>query len=159
MSFPRTATNGFRELIHRQHYLTVEFPHLKAVAGAQWALESGWGSSPLARRYYNYAGMKWRPGMEEYGAEPVSYQAHDGRATYARFHSYADFINAYWGRLDDISAYSGWREHAATPKDFMLFIGPIWVGGSPAHGREYVRKVLQLHDERLARIYRSLAED
>lgn len=159
MSYPRGTTKEFKEL-NRAHVFDVqlEFPHLAPVAAAQWALESGWGSSPLAKAYCNFAGMKWRPEMAAYGADPVTVRAHDGKDSYCRFQSYVDFIQAYWARFDVIHAYEGWRDHVSSPKEFMLFIGPIWVGGSPADGREYVRKVLQIHNERLAKIYRSLLE-
>ncbi|MCB1921749.1 MAG: glucosaminidase domain-containing protein [Candidatus Competibacteraceae bacterium] len=40
---------------------------MKTVRLAQWALESGYGSSELAQKHYNFAGLKFGSGSIEEG--------------------------------------------------------------------------------------------
>ena len=61
-------------------------PKLRAVTLAQWLLESGRGSSALAREHLNFAGLKWRPEMAPF-ATRIDYAAHDGADAYCRFAS------------------------------------------------------------------------
>ena len=117
----------------------VEFPHLRGVVLAQWALECGYGKTVLAEQHLNFAGMKWRELMRPY-AVPVSYEAHDGRTDYCKFPSLDKFIEGYWARLDLVSAYAGWREHTGSPEDFIGFIAEIW-----APKQSYETKVMQLY--------------
>lgn len=141
MSLPLKTSKQFLNLIEVSERLPGEFPHLRTTVLAQMALESGWGTSDLAKNHLNYAGMKWREIMNRY-AVPVSYAAHDGRTRYCKFNSNLDFWNGYWHRLDAMSAYDGWRDHTATGDDFIAFIGPIWVGlTEAARNQEYVQKV------------------
>jgi N-acetylmuramoyl-L-alanine amidase len=145
--FPASTTENFKALAYLYGSTDIEFPHLKGVSLAQWALESGWGTSNLARQHRNYAGMKWRKADAQFGnAQP--YTAHDGRTEYTHFNRNLDFIRAYWNRLDGVSAYKGWRNHTATPEDFIRFVGPIWVGqGVDA---QYVKRVLYIYNTRIA---------
>jgi hypothetical protein len=144
--FPVTATEDFRSLAYLYAATDIEFPHLKGVTLAQWALESGWGTSNLARQHRNYAGMKWRKADAQFGnAQP--YTAHDGRTEYTHFNRNLDFIRAYWNRLDGVSAYAGWRQHTGSPEDFIGFIGPIWVGRGV--NPRYVPHVLGIYKMRL----------
>jgi hypothetical protein len=123
-----------------QHYMakTVEFPHLKAVTLAQWALESGYGKSNLASQHLNFAGMKWREVMRPF-ATSVAYQAHDGLTDYCKFANNDKFIEGFWARLDLMSPYNGWRNHTATPEAFIGFIAEIW-----APKQNYRNKVLEV---------------
>ena len=116
----------------------IDFPALRDMTFAQWAHESDFGRSQLARDYQNFAGMKWLAAMAPL-ARPVRYRpAHDpdGR-DYCGFDTLENFIVGYWQRLDLPSLpYSnragGWRRHTETPDMFIDFIGPIWAprGGS-----------------------------
>ncbi|MHC2623050.1 N-acetylmuramoyl-L-alanine amidase [Bradyrhizobium huanghuaihaiense] len=124
--------------------MSIEHPHMKAITFAQWALESGHGTSLLAKNHLNFAGMKWRPFMSDV-ASKVWYNAHDGGEFYCAFASLQNFVAGYWLRLDRHPSYHGWRQHAATPEAFINFIGPIWA--PPSANPNYVAKVLDLFDE------------
>lgn len=130
-ALPDAATPNFRTLANAYAATEIEFPILKPVTLAQWAIESGWGSSQLAKEHNNYAGMKWRRYMADFNAVRVDYTAWDGKAPegYAAFTTDFDFIDAFWARFDEVSAYRGWRNHVDTEDEFMAFIGPKWVGG------------------------------
>jgi N-acetylmuramoyl-L-alanine amidase len=146
-NFPATATDGFKTLAALYAVTETEFPHLKGVTLAQWALESGWGTSNLARQHRNFAGMKWRKADAQFGnAQP--YTAHDGRTEYTHYNRNIDFIRAYWNRLDGVSAYKGWRDHVGSPEDFISFVGPIWVGRGI--DPNYVKRVLYIYNGRIA---------
>jgi N-acetylmuramoyl-L-alanine amidase len=123
---------------------SIDHPHLKGISFAQWALESGRGTSQLARNHLNFAGMKWRPFMSDV-ATKVWYNAHDGGDFYCKFASLEDFIAGYWLRLDRHPSYQGWRQAAATPEAFINFIGPIWA--PPSANPNYVPKVLDIYEE------------
>lgn len=143
---PNIADDCFLGLTDIYTKTMIEYPKLRAVTLAQWGLESGYGKSELARKHHNYAGMKWRPAMSEFGY-PALYDAHDGRCFYVHFRDDAHFIAGYWKRLDIISAYDGWRRHTKTPEDFIGFIGPIWLGLSAKENAEYVANVLRIKNK------------
>jgi len=130
----------------RRAYLAkpIDHPHLKGISFAQWALESGRGTSVLARQHLNFAGMKWRPFMSDF-ATKVWYEAHDGGEFYCKFASLEDFVAGYWLRLDRHPSYAGWRNRAATPEGFFGFIADIWA--PPAGNPGYKPKVLALYAE------------
>lgn len=110
---------------------------LKSIALAQWAEESGWGTSPLSAEHFNFAGMKALsevgPILEQLSAQKVWYEAHDGFDWYLRFGRLEDFITGYFMFLDR-SPYRGWREAAQrSPHDFIRFIGRVWSNGNPGY--------------------------
>lgn len=150
---PPNATEDFAELLKVADATEIEFPHLKRIVAAQWALECGWGTSKLAHTHRNYAGAKWRAWLNDFGAKPVSYAAWDGVDVYAEFDSHASFIKAYWARFDKVSAYQDWRNHTATPEAFMAYIGPIWVAVSPDHGRKYVKNVERIDRDTMSKVF------
>lgn len=119
---------------------TIPYPHLKSVTLAQWMLESGRGSSDLAKLHYNFGGLKWRPEMASF-ASKVTYNAHDGQAAYCKFATLEHFIAGYWAFIGR-APYSGWETHVATPEDYIGFIGPIY---TPSQG--YAAKVIALMPE------------
>lgn len=127
-------------LVEEYKAATIEFPALKSVTLASWILESGWGSSELAVRHNNFAGMKWREEMAPFGSK-IEYQAHDGLGYYCAFPSLANFIKGYWAFLER-TPYAGWRDHTTTGQGFIGFVGPIWAGDP-----RYVEKVLDLTAE------------
>lgn len=112
----------------------ITYPNLKAVTLAQWTLESGGGSSQLAKLHLNFGGLKWRPEMSGY-AEKVAYEAHDGLDDYCKFASLEAFIDGYW-RFIGRSPYAGWEEHSDTAENFIGFIGPIYCPGNPHYGSD-----------------------
>jgi N-acetylmuramoyl-L-alanine amidase len=62
----------------------IRHPRLRAVTFAQWLLESGRGTSDLAKLHYNFGGLKWRPEMAGYATE-IQYDASDGVDQYCKF--------------------------------------------------------------------------
>jgi len=145
-TLPPTTDPHFEALISAYLCVNIEFPQLKAITAAQWALESGWGGSMLAQKHLNFAGMKWRPFMADV-ATPVHYVANDGPADYCNFNTYDAFIKGYWLRLDKNSAYAGWRNHTISGFDFIAKIGPTWVGTNPAHQHLYVSEIISLANQ------------
>ena len=117
----------------------IEFPHLKAITFSQWALESGFGSSDLAKLHLNFGGMKFRPFLADI-AEPVDYKGDK----YCKFKSFEAFFAGYWRRFDKISNYDGWRDHTRTQDDYLGFIGPIYA--PPAENPNYIPKIMALFD-------------
>lgn len=124
MALPLIAAKNFVLLAQQYRDLPIEFPHLKGVTLAQWAMESGWGKTKLAGEFGNYAGMKWGACDAGFGS-PVVY----GKEKYTWFSDLTSFIHAYWNRLDSVDLYGGWREHAETPETFINFITPPWLTG------------------------------
>ncbi|MGQ3212308.1 N-acetylmuramoyl-L-alanine amidase [Shinella sp.] len=130
----------FSKLVTLYANQAIEFPKLKPVTLAMWILESGRGTSELAKKHKNYAGMKWRAQMEPF-ATPVDYEAHDGTAKYCKFANQENFIRGFWAFLDR-APYEGWRSRVSDPELFIAFIGPIW-----AENSSYAEKVINLLEE------------
>jgi N-acetyl-anhydromuramyl-L-alanine amidase AmpD len=140
----------FMELLRTCEATVVDHPQLKAIAFAQWAHESGFGTSELAVKHLNFAGMKWREQMRPL-AKPVFYRPQHDPADdqYCGFADLESFVAGYWHRLD-IPALpyagkdGGWRKHAETPERFLDFIGPIWApegGDNSPLNNGYIKKV------------------
>jgi N-acetylmuramoyl-L-alanine amidase len=102
----------------------IRHPQLKAVTLAQWLLESGRGTSDLAKLHYNFGGLKWRPEMGLF-ATKIRYQAHDGAEDYCKFASLESFISGYWAFIGR-PPYSGWEQHVATGEDYIRYIGKTY---------------------------------
>jgi N-acetylmuramoyl-L-alanine amidase len=102
----------------------IRHPQLKAVTLAQWLLESGRGTSDLAKLHYNFGGLKWRPEMGLF-ATKIRYQAHDGADDYCKFASLESFISGYWAFIGR-PPYSGWEQHVATGEDYIRYIGKTY---------------------------------
>lgn len=130
----------FKNLVKCYAQMEIKYPHLKAITIAQWALESGRGSSRLATEHLNFGGLKWRKEMQGY-ATKVWYEAHDGGDFYCKFDKLENFIKGYW-RFIERAPYVGWENHTADEEDYIEFIGPIY-SASPS----YVEKVLNLIPE------------
>ena len=116
---------------------SIDRPALKQISFAQWMLESGRGTSELATRHYNFAGLKWRAELAPF-ARRIDYRAHDGTDAYAKFATIADFIAGYWAFIGR-APYVGWQAHADSPQRFIDFVGPIY---TPAPG--YAARVAAL---------------
>lgn len=133
----------FQQLAQLYAAATIEHPQLKPVTLAQWMLESGRGTSALARLHLNFGGLKWRDEMHGY-ARPTTYQAHDGVAEYCHFSSLEAFIAGYW-RFIERAPYRGHRLLVNNPRAWLGHVGPIYC---PAH--RYVKRVLELVPEATA---------
>ncbi|MFM1815651.1 MAG: hypothetical protein RLZ98_2346 [Pseudomonadota bacterium] len=140
----------FMALLRAYRDAEIEFPQLKDITFAQWALESGYGTSELAVRHKNFAGMKWRRDMAIYAREVFYRPAHDPKdSAYCGFASIEHFIKGYWHRLDIRSLpyatlNGGWRTQASTPESFIDFIGPIWApsgGDNSPLNNGYIKKI------------------
>lgn len=130
----------FRKLAESYGRMEIAHPILKGVTLAQWAVESGRGTSDLATKHLNFGGLKWRSEMEGF-ATKVRYEAHDGIADYCAFADLEAFIRGYW-RFLERSPYRGWEAHAGSAVDFIRYIGPTYCE-SPG----YAEKVLALLPE------------
>jgi N-acetylmuramoyl-L-alanine amidase/Mannosyl-glycoprotein endo-beta-N-acetylglucosaminidase/Peptidase family M23/LysM domain len=130
----------FEQLVKTYIETNIEFPQLKGITIAQWLLESARGTSRLSIEHFNFGGLKWRSGMEEF-ATPVEYEASDGKDTYCKFASLEKFIKGYW-RFLDRSPYLGWRNNINSGEEFIRFIGPIYAGDV-----NYIKKVLNIYPE------------
>jgi N-acetylmuramoyl-L-alanine amidase len=137
ISYDRSFTNLARIYASRK----VEFEHLKAVTLAMMMLESGRGSSMLAKQFNNFGGLKYRPEMSTY-ANKIKYRASDGVDYYCKFDSIEDFIDGFWAFLDR-KPYEGWRKNARSEREFLEFIAPIYC---PLNA-EYTASVMRLLPE------------
>ena len=132
--------DGLNRLVMAYRAWPLAFPALRAVTLAQWLVESGRGTSRLARDHLNFAGLKWRAEMAPF-ATRTDYAAHDGADAYCRFSTHERFIAGYWAFLAR-APYAGWERHADTAEGFIRFVGPIY---TPAPA--YADKVLALLPE------------
>lgn len=154
---PPTAAPNFVTLTQQYRDLAIEFPKLKGVTLAQWAYESGWGGSGLSAAHLNFAGMKWGNCDAHYGT-----LCRYGGANYTHFTSLQMFIEAYWHRLDTVSVFKGWRDHAGDPQDFITQITPGWLNGRItvptgfllADERTYVNQVMSIRNQRTEELFK-----
>ena len=153
---PDYFSKEFWELMQTYGKATIEFPKLRGISFAQWALETGYGrgnenrlnSDVLPRVHKNFGGMKYRSEMAAY-ATPVDYTDWQGKTDkYCHFDSYENFIKAYWKRLDVVSDYDGWRKHTGSLDAFIDFIGPIWAPADDGN-MDYVAKVRSVFERLL----------
>lgn len=126
----------FSELAAAYSDKKIEFPKLKAVTLAQWAVESAFGRSEIAQRHYNFASLQYL--QKTKNCHKVTIEAPGRTTEFCRFASIDAFIEGYWARLDNANAYNGWRDHADDPEAFLDFIAPRWAPGS----RPYKDKIL-----------------
>jgi N-acetyl-anhydromuramyl-L-alanine amidase AmpD len=115
--------------------------NLKVASLAQWALESGRGTSALAVQQLNFGGIKYRDRMAGF-AVPVTYTGSDGETTaYCKFSSVAAFIDGYW-RFIQTGPYTGWQRFSNDAAGYINFIAPNYAGDP-----QYPQKVSALFDE------------
>jgi hypothetical protein len=105
------------------------------------ALESSRGTSKLAQKYRNFAGLKYRERMQGIAA-PVDYTAHDGPATYCSFPDNASFIKGYWHFIEK-GPYDGFAAFANDPAAYLTHIA----GKGYAEDSNYVSKVIKILPE------------
>lgn len=131
---------------------SILFPELKAITLAQWILESGRGSSYLAKNYFNFGGLKYRAGLNEKvpGVESVFYDEGRGEDDkyYFRCKDEAMFIKLYWAFMGR-AVYAGWEEAAKKgPIEYLthiVFAG--YLGGDAGKKAAYIEKIKQLIPE------------
>ena len=152
---PPNATANFRALLETYEETPIEFPKLKGVTLAHFAIQSAWGKTSLAARYLNYASLKWVPTITQPGASPILYD----KERYAAFTNHGCFLGCYWDQFEAKAAYANWRAYTGSARDFMTYITPIvhsgrapWTTDEPPKGyltadeRRYLRDVLQVHN-------------
>jgi uncharacterized FlgJ-related protein/N-acetylmuramoyl-L-alanine amidase len=142
-------TPEFRELWSSYQSTPLELPglssavadRLKMITLAQWAEESSWGKSELARLHRNYAGMKALSGVARVIAEApatkVVYEAHDGSDVYLRFAAISNFIKGYWLFVER-SPYVGWREVAQDPAAFIRHLASHGWAQKPGYAERVI---------------------
>lgn len=135
------ASSDFEIMAQTYANMEVEYPNLKAVTLAMMMLESGRGSSDLAKVHKNYAGLKYRSAIKKY-AQKVKYRASDGYDYYCQFKDHETFIKGFWAFLDR-SPYKGWRQKAYSPRAFLTKIASKYC----PFNKEYVSKVMNLVPE------------
>jgi N-acetyl-anhydromuramyl-L-alanine amidase AmpD len=114
---------------------------LKVASLAQWVLESGRGTSPLAVQHLNFGGIKYRDRMAGF-AVPVSYTGIDGETTaYCKFASLDAFFDGYW-HLIQTGPYAGWQRFSNDSAGYIGFIAPNY-----AADPQYPQKVVALFGE------------
>ncbi|MBY3175365.1 hypothetical protein HFO61_07680 [Rhizobium leguminosarum] len=115
-------------------------PAQKIALLAQCIQESGRGSSALANRYLNFAGIKFKSRMQGY-AEPVDYVASDGEDVYCKFASADAFLKGYWHFIES-GPYDGWEAHKNDASGYIRHIAPKY-----AQNEHYRDSVIGLFDE------------
>lgn len=121
---------------------SIKAPELIIATLSQWALESNFGKSVLAKEHLNFGGLKFRARVNQNRqlATPVDYTDHAGELdTYCSFSSLEDFFDGYWEFIAN-GPYIDWEKHAEDPSGYITYIKDIGY----ATDSEYVGKVLGL---------------
>ena len=133
----------FEKMVKTYARKDIEHPQLKAVTLAMMILESGRGSSILAKKHNNFAGLKYRKVMKPY-ATKVRYGDGDGDNTwmYCKFANSSKFIDGFWAFLDR-DPYRGWRKKSYSPEAFLKKIAPVYC----PYNKNYTKLVMKLIPE------------
>lgn len=108
---------------------------------AQWILESDRGNSKLAREFRNFAGMKWRDELINFGeGRLINVPSEPAPVRFAWFKTIQDFVDGFY-RFLDRSPYVGWRD-TKSPEEYIEHIGGTW-----ATDLAYIAKVKALIPE------------
>ena len=152
MPLPSTATPNFKLLVDAYKEFPIEFPALKAVTLAHWAFESTWGKTRLAKKFGNYASIRWAPFLGVYGS-PVLYA---DKYKYVHFTSLQNFIEAYWAQLEP---YPNWREYTSSSQTFLMFAAPIFFASRDPDNtltveeRKYARSIISFNMRATANLF------
>jgi hypothetical protein len=138
------AKDRWDKLVSEYARYDLKHPSLRLVTLAQWALESAFGQSGLAREHLNFSGLKYRKRMEGF-ATPVDYRAHDGEDVYCRFESLEAFIRGYW-RFVESGPYEGWEDRSEDPLGYITLLRERGFAEDP----DYVVKIAGIHQRLLA---------
>ncbi|MDR0665272.1 MAG: glucosaminidase domain-containing protein [Helicobacteraceae bacterium] len=136
-----TYNDSFLTFVKTYANAPIEHERLKAVTLAMMMLESGRGSSDLAKKFNNYGGLKYRREMASL-AQKIRYNASDGYDYYCEFDSVEAFIGGFWAFLDR-KPYEGWRKKALSEEEFLAFIAPIYC----PYNKNYATQVTSLIPE------------
>jgi N-acetylmuramoyl-L-alanine amidase/Fungal chitosanase of glycosyl hydrolase group 75 len=136
---PSTAHPAFRDLAILYAAAEIEFPALKSVTLAHWALASNWGNSRLATKLFNFANLPYREEMAAFAQSEFETTDDGAGNQWCDFHSMRGFIAGYWHWLER-EPYEGWRTHTTDAHDFMEFVGKIYAGDADS----YAPRVLAL---------------
>jgi hypothetical protein len=118
------ATKKFLDFVQALKGINFAFPHLKPYFLAQCILECGRGKEKLFADHGNPFGMHYHDFLSDI-ATGVEYDAHDGRALYAKFDSFENAVKAYFRWFDHWSHYGDWRTPARKGGiEFLAHIGP-----------------------------------
>ncbi len=130
------------DLIHACNRANVPAPGLRLVTLAQWALDSSFGTAPLARAHRNYGALKFRARVnaDRQLATPVDIDTAHGTETFCAFPSLDAFIAGYWAFVDGGEMYAGWRDFADDPAGFIAHLHRGGYSAAP----DYVARVLEL---------------
>jgi hypothetical protein len=139
VSQPEGATPWTRLVQGLRNYSDLSL-QLKIACLSQWILESGRGTSVLAKKHLNFGGLKYRTRMQEY-ATAVDYVASDGEGVYCSFASEEAFVRGYWHFIAS-GPYDGWEAYREDGAGYLRHIAPKY-----ASDPDYVRKVLDLFEE------------
>lgn len=115
---------NFIELARAIASTKTEFPHLKEIILAQAILESGRGTTKLAKEHLNFWGLKYRPEMVAI-ATKVYYSTDSeptGGAEFCKFKSHSDAVLGYWQFINR-EPYVGYRNNVVTQELYLKFIG------------------------------------
>jgi hypothetical protein len=119
-------------------------PTLKLVTIAQWILESRKngsdepGTNELAVEAINFAGLRFNPRMEAYGAEKYEFEGEN----YCKFEDVEHFIDGYFYFITS-GGYDRWHQLADRPLDFIAHLEEKGFAGSNAHYTEKVREIYE----------------
>ena len=108
---------------------------------AQWLLESGRGTSKLAKEGNNFAGLKWRsPDMNGF-ATPLNIKvpSEPNFVEFCKFDGVEAFIVGYWKFLTR-SPYKALADNTDSPAKFIGFLKSKGFAADP----NYINKVLDL---------------
>ncbi|MFN7089166.1 MAG: glucosaminidase domain-containing protein [Allorhizobium sp.] len=141
VSGANSASNSWKDLVDFYRAYPGTSKALKIATLSQWIVESGRGSSPLATRYNNFGGIKFRERMAGH-AVPVDYTGSDGETTtYCQFDSLDKFVAGYWHFIVS-GPYEGWENYREDGPGFIRHIAPKYAA-DPA----YTSKVLAVFGE------------
>lgn len=133
--------SGWERLIAAYSVFPDTPPQLKTASLSQWILESGRGTSDLARDHLNFGGLMYRDRMAGL-ATPVTYTGSDGLKTdYCKFTSVDAFIRGYWHFISS-GPYDGWDQYSEDSAGYIRHIA-----GKYAADPEYSAKVQSLFAE------------
>ena len=134
-----SSNQNWKKLIGAYKKAKIATPDLKLITLAQWALESGWGKSELAKKYHNFSGLKYRARMAGF-ADPIDYEASDGIDTYCSFDSLDKFIEGYWHFIAS-GPYEGWQGFSSDPIGYVQHIHAKGFAGDS----NYVGKITSIY--------------
>jgi hypothetical protein len=131
----------WHELVTTYATTDIDYPRLRLITLAQWAIESHWATSELAIRHNNFGGIKYRDRMAAYGS-PAHYVSRvDGPQNYCRFSNIKSFIRGYWHFIRT-GPYRGWEEFGNEP---LGFIGHLKKVGY-AEAADYLPRVQRVYE-------------